>query len=62
VRELGALLPDVGQGAVGHFDRDGNDPVTGKSWNSSHDTMGLQPGRAQVGPAAMGLLYCFAVN
>lgn len=33
-------FPMSGTARVGHFDREGNDPTTGKSWNSSHDTMG----------------------
>ena len=47
--------------SVGHFDRDGNDPVTGKSWNSAHDTMGCSRDEIKA-TGGDGLFYCFAVN
>jgi hypothetical protein len=54
-------FPMSGKTRVGHFDRDGNDPVTGKSWNSSHDTMGCSQDELRA-TGGDGLFYCFAVN
>ena len=54
-------FPMNGKARVGHFDRDGNDPVTGKSWNSSHDTSGCSPEELKS-TGGDGLFYCFAVN
>jgi hypothetical protein len=46
----------------GHHDRQGlRDDESSRSWNSSHPSRGLQPGRpAQRG--GNGLFYCFAAN
>ena len=54
-------FPMSGKARVGHFDRDGNDPVTGKSWNSSHDTMGCSQDELKS-TGGDGLFYCFAAN
>ena len=54
-------FPMAGKARVGHFDRDGNDPVTGKSWNSAHDTMGCSQDELKS-TGGDGLFYCFAVN
>jgi hypothetical protein len=54
-------FPMSGKARVGHFDRSGNDPVTGKSWNSSHDTMGCSQDEFKS-TGGDGLFYCFAVN
>jgi len=54
-------FPMSGKARVGHFDRDGNDPVTGKSWNSAHDSMGCSQDELKA-TGGDGLFYCFAVN
>jgi hypothetical protein len=54
-------FPMSGKARVGHFDRDGNDPVTGKSWNSAHDTMGCSQDELKA-TGGDGFFYCFAVN
>lgn len=54
-------FPMSGKARVGHFDRDGNDPVTGKSWNSAHDTMGCSQDELKA-TGGDGLFYCFAGN
>ena len=43
------------------IDLSGNDPATGSSWNSAHDTAGYS--HDEIKPTGGdGLLYCFAVN
>jgi hypothetical protein len=54
-------FPMSGKARVGHFDRSGNDPVTGSSWNSAHDTAGCSQDEIKS-TGGDGLLYCFAVN
>ena len=54
-------FPMSGKARVGHFDRSGNDPVTGASWNSAHDTAGCSQDEIKS-TGGDGLLYCFAVN
>jgi hypothetical protein len=54
-------FPMSGKVRLGHHDRDGNDPVTGKSWNSSHDSMGCSQDELKA-TGGDGLFYCFAVN
>jgi hypothetical protein len=54
-------FPNSGKARVGHFDRDGNDPLTGKSWNSAHDTAGCSADELKS-TGGDGLFYCFAVN
>jgi hypothetical protein len=54
-------FPMSGKARVGHSDRDGTDPATGKSWNSSHDTMGCSQDELKA-TGGDGLFYCFAVN
>jgi hypothetical protein len=51
----------AGKARVGHFDRSGNDPVTGSSWNSAHDTAGCSQDEIKS-TGGDGLFYCFAVN
>ena len=54
-------FPMNGKARVGHFDRSGNDPVTGASWNSAHDSAGCSQDELKS-TGGDGLLYCFAVN
>jgi hypothetical protein len=54
-------FPMSGKARLGHHDRDGIDPVTGKSWNSSHDSMGCSQEELKA-TGGDGLFYCFAVN
>lgn len=54
-------FPMSGKARVGHFDRSGNDPVTGPSWNSAHDTAGCSQDEIKS-TGGDGLFYCFAVN
>jgi hypothetical protein len=54
-------FPMSGKARVGHFDRSGNDPVTGSSWNSAHDSAGCSQEELKS-TGGDGLLYCFAVN
>lgn len=49
-----------GTAMVGHFDRVGGDPVTGKSWTSAHPSRGCSQD-ALVGTGGNGYFYCFAV-
>jgi hypothetical protein len=50
-----------GKARVGHFDRSGNDPVAGASWNSAHDTAGCSQDEIKS-TGGDGLFYCFALN
>jgi hypothetical protein len=54
-------FPNSGKARVGHHDRSGNDPVTGSSWNSSHDSQGCSQEELRKS-GGDGLFYCFAVN
>jgi len=54
-------FPMSGKARIGHFDRSGNDPQTGSSWNSAHDTAGCSAEELKS-TGGDGLLYCFAVN
>ena len=54
-------FPMNGKARVGHFDRSGNDPVTGASWNSAHDSAGCSQDELKS-TGGDGLLYCFATN
>ena len=54
-------FPMNGKARVGHFDRSGNDPVTGASWNSAHDSAGCSQDELKS-TGGDGLLYCFAAN
>ena len=54
-------FPMSGKARLGHHDRDGNDPATGKSWNSAHDSMGCSQEELKA-TGGDGLFYCFAVN
>ena len=49
-----------GAAMVGHFDRVGGDPVTGKSWTAAHPSRGCSQD-ALVGTGGNGYFYCFAV-
>jgi len=54
-------FPNSGKARVGHHDRQGNDPKTGSSWNSSHDSQGCSQEELRAS-GGDGLFYCFAVN
>jgi hypothetical protein len=54
-------FPMSGKARVGHFDRSGNDPVAGASWNSAHDTAGCSQDEIKS-TGGDGLFYCFALN
>ena len=54
-------FPNSGKARVGHHDRSGNDPATGSSWNSSHDSQGCSQEELRAS-GGDGLFYCFAVN
>jgi len=54
-------FPSSGKARVGHHDRQGNDPKTGSSWNSSHDSQGCSQEELRAS-GGDGLFYCFAVN
>ena len=54
-------FPNSGKARVGHHDRQGNDPKTGSSWNSSHDTQGCSQEELRA-TGGDGLFYCFAIN
>ena len=54
-------FPNSGKARVGHHDRSGNDPATGSSWNSSHDSQGCSQDELRAS-GGDGLLYCFATN
>jgi hypothetical protein len=50
-----------GRARVGHHDRSGNDPATGSSWNSAHDSQGCSQDELRKS-GGDGLFYCFAAN
>jgi len=52
-------FPNSGKARVGHHDRSGNDPATGSSWNSSHDSQGCSQDELRKS-GGDGLFYCFA--
>jgi hypothetical protein len=54
-------FPNSGKARVGHHDRQGNDPKTGSSWNSAHDTQGCSQEELRA-TGGEGLFYCFAIN
>lgn len=54
-------FPNSGKARVGHHDRSGNDPATGSSWNSAHDSQGCSQDELRKS-GGDGLFYCFAVN
>lgn len=54
-------FPNSGKARVGHHDRSGNDPATGSSWNSSHDSQGCSQKELRKS-GGDGLFYCFATN
>jgi hypothetical protein len=54
-------FPNSGKARVGHHDRQGNDPKTGSSWNSAHDTQGCSQEELRAS-GGDGLFYCFASN
>lgn len=54
-------FPNSGKARVGHHDRSGNDPATGSSWNSSHDSQGCSQDELRKS-GGDGLFYCFAIN
>ena len=54
-------FPNSGKARVGHHDRSGNDPATGSSWNSSHDSQGCSQEELRKS-GGDGLFYCFATN
>ncbi len=51
-----------GEAMLGHFDRVGGDPVTGKSWTSAHASRGGCSQEALKSTGGDGLFYCFAAN
>ena len=54
-------FPNSGRARVGHHDRSGNDPATGSSWNSAHDSQGCSQDELRKS-GGDGLFYCFATN
>ena len=46
---------------LGHFDRLGGSPETGKSWNAAHPSRGCSQ-EALIGTGGNGYFYCFAEN
>ena len=54
-------FPNQGRARVGHHDRSGNDPATGSSWNSSHDSQGCSQDELRKS-GGDGLFYCFAAD